>query len=326
MGQPVSIIRTTYDTLSTASMSNAISDDKAGSLKLEAQRVTLFSGTNEEWRKWKNKTACAFEGSGYDKVLTDRSFANKHPKMNKIVYSQLAAATIDGTAHHIVAQLDDDKDGHAAWNALSAWYDGDIAKAETAEELRVKLQELTLTQGMDAMAYINKFLIYLRDLNKIPGEEYSASHGVSLFLRNIKDDDYQQEISILKTSNEQNIMKCVQAIRKRERELLRIRAERRKLRQYPKRLRDEDLLCIQGNKLRRVGDGTISGDVHLTNKGFIHLSNDQYRSLDEPSKTFIRQYNKQVRAGLYSHHPCPSWSNFNPFDTSSGHYRTTYLV
>ena len=36
----------------------------------------------------------------------------------------------------------------------------------------------------------------------------------------------------------------------------------------------------------------------LTNKGFIHLSNNQYRSLDEPSKTFIRQYNKQVRAGL----------------------------
>ena len=36
-------------------------------------------------------------------------------------------------------------------------------------------------------------------------------------------------------------MKCVQAIRKRERELVRTRAERRKLRQLPKRLREEDL-------------------------------------------------------------------------------------
>ena len=153
---------------------------------MEAQRVTTFSGTNEEWHKWKNKTACAFEGSRYDRILGDRAFANNHPKMNKIVYSQLAAATIDGTAHHIVAQMSDTKDGHAAWHALSEWYDGDIAKAETAEELCVKLQELTLSQGMDAMSYINKFLIYLCDLNKIPGEEFSASHGVSLFLKNFQ--------------------------------------------------------------------------------------------------------------------------------------------
>ena len=102
------------------------------------------------------------------------------------------------------------------------------------------------------MAYINKFLIYLRDLNKIPGEEFSSSHGVSLFLRNIHDEDYRQEISILKTSNEQNIMHCVQAIRKRERELIQIRADKRKLRQYPKHLRDEDLLWIQNNKLRQI--------------------------------------------------------------------------
>ena len=164
MGQSVSNIRHTVNDI-TNSMSNTVTnDDKAGSLKLEAQRITTFSGTNEEWPKWKNRSLCAFEGSGYDKILTDISFARCHPKMNKIVYSQLATATIDGTAHHIVAQLSDTKDGHGAWTALSEWYDGDSAKAETAEELRVKLQALTLSQGMDAMAYINKFLIYLRDL------------------------------------------------------------------------------------------------------------------------------------------------------------------
>ena len=161
-----------------------------------------------------------------------------------------------------------------------------------------KLQVLTLTQGMDAMAYINKFLIYLRDLNKIPGEEFSASHGVSIFLRNIKDDDYQQEISILKTANEQNIMTCVQAIRKRERELIRIRAERRKLRTFPKRLRDEDLLSLHANKLRRVGDGKITGDIRLTAKGFIKLPSDQFRSLDDKSRNFVMNYNRQVRAGF----------------------------
>ena len=180
---------------------------------------------------------------------------------------------------------------------MSEWYDGDVAKAETTKELRNKLQELTLTQGMDAMAYINKFLIYLRDLNKIPGEEFSASHGVSLFLRNIHNDDYKQEISILKTSNEHNIMHCVQAIRKRECEVIQVRAERRKLRQYPKRLREDDIMWLQAQKLRRIGDGTITGNVQLTAKGFIHLDNEQYRSLNDKSRKFIKQYNTQIRAG-----------------------------
>ena len=197
----------------------------------------------------------------------------------------------------IISQLGDTKDGDATWHALSEWYDGDVAKAEAAEELRHKLQELTLTQGMDAMAYINKFLIYLCDLNKIPGEEFSASHGVSLFLRNIHNDDYKQEISILKTSNEHDIMHCVQAIRKRERKLIRVRAERRKLRQYPKCLREDDIMWLQAQKLRRIGDGTITGNVQLTAKGFIHLDNEQYRSLNDKSRKFIKQYNTQIRAG-----------------------------
>ena len=74
-------------------------------------------------------------------------------KMNKIVY-------------HIAAQMSDTKDGHAAYHSLSQWHDGDIAKAEKAEELRIKLQELTPSLGMNTMSHINKFLIYLRDLNK----------------------------------------------------------------------------------------------------------------------------------------------------------------
>ena len=72
-------------------------------------------------------------------------------------------------------------------------------------------------------------------------------------------------------------MNCVQAICKRERELIRIRAERRKLRTHPKHLRDEDMVWLQANKLRRIGDGTISGNIHLTSNGFIRLSREDYR-------------------------------------------------
>ena len=274
-----------YD-LSTASI-----DDKGGSLKLAAQKVTDFSGGNEEWRKWKSKTACALEGSGYDKILTNEIFAMSHPKMNKIVYSQLAAATIDGTANHLVTQYNDSSNGHGAWNALVEWYDGDVVRAETAEELRSKLNSLTLQPGAHASSYINKFLIWLRDLNKIPGEHFSPSHGVSLFLRNIHDDEYKTQVGILKTSNEQDIMKCVQAIRKQERELIRIRAKKRKLKQHVRRLHDEGFFdnddSLPPRKIRRIKKNELAGDVPTNQRGYISLDRERYQNLDDSSKRFI---------------------------------------
>ena len=82
MGQSVSRIRNTFDGISAFTTAASTTDDKAGNLKLEAQRVTAFSGSNEECRKWKNRTMCALEGSGHDTILADGTFANTHPKMN----------------------------------------------------------------------------------------------------------------------------------------------------------------------------------------------------------------------------------------------------
>jgi hypothetical protein len=61
-------------------------------------------------------------------VLLDKDFAMDHPKMNAIVYSQLAVATVDGTAHHSIKQFEETKDGAAAWAVLVDWYDGDLIK------------------------------------------------------------------------------------------------------------------------------------------------------------------------------------------------------
>ena len=35
------------------------------SLKLEAQKMRDFSGLTMDWTKWKDRTECAFNGSGY---------------------------------------------------------------------------------------------------------------------------------------------------------------------------------------------------------------------------------------------------------------------
>ena len=169
-------------------------------LKLEAQKVKDFSGDFSEWPKWKSRTKCAFSGSGYEWILTDPRYAVEHPRMNKIVFSQLSAATVDGNAHHLVKQHEDDDDGWAAWHSLCDWYDGEVIQSETADELRSKLEALKLGTGTSARQYINKFLTWHADMAKIPGEGLSKTHGVYLFLKNITDPDYKATVQFCRNN------------------------------------------------------------------------------------------------------------------------------
>src|SRR5687767_14688062 len=84
-------------------------------LKLEAQKIKEFNGGYEEWQRWKSCTECAFDGSGYERILTDPVFARMNQRMNRVVYSQLAVATVDGTAYHLVRRFEEEKDGFGAW-------------------------------------------------------------------------------------------------------------------------------------------------------------------------------------------------------------------
>jgi hypothetical protein len=65
-------------------------------LKLEAQKIKDFTGGHEDWAKWKSRTQCAFSESGYEMVLEDEVYAAMYECLNKVVYSQLAAATVEG--------------------------------------------------------------------------------------------------------------------------------------------------------------------------------------------------------------------------------------
>ena len=74
-----------------------IREDFGSNLKLEAQKVKEFSGDFNEWQKWKSRTECAFDGSGYEQILADKNYAIKHKKINKIFCSQLSVATVEST-------------------------------------------------------------------------------------------------------------------------------------------------------------------------------------------------------------------------------------
>ena len=208
-------------------------------LKLEAQKVNKFTGAFEVWSKWKSRTECAFDGSGYELVLTDREFADENPRMNRVVYSQLAAATIDGISHHLIKQHEVNKDGHAAWNALITWYDGNTIKNEIAESLRNKLEVLKLHQGTSASQYINQFLTWYHNLERIEGESYSPGHIVYLFLQNITDPDYHGTIVFLR-NNDANLDDAVKSIRKAERDLMQKRVEARKQKSYVRRYSNDN--------------------------------------------------------------------------------------
>eukprot|EP00957_Ditylum_brightwellii_P201219 15324633-Ditylum_brightwellii.AAC.1 len=98
-------------------------------LKLESQRIVDFSEKVKDWQKWKNCTQCTFDGSGYEKVLSNQEHADRMRNQNR---------------------HDKDKAGHAAWHSLIKWFDGDVLKAKTADTVRARLESYKLGNGTTA--------------------------------------------------------------------------------------------------------------------------------------------------------------------------------
>lgn len=283
-----------------------LNENGVASLKLEAQKVNEFNGDYDNWPKWKSRTECAFNGSGYERVLNDAVFASRNPKMNAIVYSQLAVATVEGNAHHLIKQHEDEKSGHDAWTSLLEWYDGDVIRNETAEALREKLETLSLHPGVSASDYVNKYMMRYQELEKIPGEGMSSSHARYLFLRNIHDERYDMTIKYLRNSSA-DLHECVTAIRKEERDMLRKRAAKRTLQGTLRRIQgdtksnryagkgtdkdvEEDDNSINPKRVRR-----LTGTIETTKNGFLSIPNEKWAALNDDDKAFVQKYNAKVK-------------------------------
>jgi hypothetical protein len=96
---------TDYSTMFSSYATNAVEVRGETNLKLEAQKIKDFSGGHEDWAKWKSRTQCVFSGSGYERVLEDEVDAAMNERLNEVVYSQLAAATVEGVAYHLCANM-----------------------------------------------------------------------------------------------------------------------------------------------------------------------------------------------------------------------------
>jgi hypothetical protein len=284
-----------------------------GSLKLEAQKVKEFTGHFDSWQKWKARTECAFDGSGYSLILTDSEYSERHMQMNRVVFAQLYVATVDGTAHHLVKKHEGQKDGNAAWKSLCEWFDGDIIKNETSETIRSRIEGLKLHTGMAASDYVNKYLMYYHDLAKIPGEGLSESHGTYLFLRNISDPDYAPTVSFLRNTNP-DLTDCVTAIRKSERDGLQKKQESRKFRQTIRRMKEEESNEKGKRKSTNYDDDSTDSEIEVskskkrrrvrrvkedgfetTVKGFLSIPYANWVDLPEDHKAFVQTYNAKIK-------------------------------
>ena len=149
------------------SSSSPFRTDHEGSTKvsIEKQRVTDFSGRADEWPKWKQRTLCVLATCKHDRIVTDSDYASAHPEADKLIFSLLANATVDGTAYHLVKDHEDDKSGHEAWASLCEWFDGEEIREETADDLRSKINNLKLDSGTSASVYINNFKMWMADLD-----------------------------------------------------------------------------------------------------------------------------------------------------------------
>jgi hypothetical protein len=285
-------------------------------LKLEAQKIKDFTGGHEDWQKWKSRTECAFSGSGYERVLEDTEYAMSNERLNKVVYSQLAAATVDGVAYHLVQQFESDKNGHAAWKNLCEWYDGDMIMNETAENLRNKLDNLRLHTGVSGSEYVNKFLAWYRDLDKIKGEGLSKGHATHLFLKNITDSEYQSSVTYCRNTD-CSLEKCIAAVRKQERDIQQKKLDRHRLKATLRRMRssgDSDMedeafgSAPKRSKLtkpRRTGSTNsekvenkkFEGELDTTERGLLRFHSDCWKTMDEKEKDFVRDYNATIKHG-----------------------------
>jgi hypothetical protein len=281
-------------------------------LKLEAQKIKDFGGAHDDWAKWKSRTECAFSGSGYERVLEDSGYATSNIRLNKVVYSQLASATVDGVAYHLVQKFETTKDGHAAWKNMCEWYDGEAVKSETAVGLRNKIEGLQLTQSSSGSDYVNKFLAWHRDLEKIQGEGMSASHAVSVFLRNITDPDYATTVTFCLNSDAP-LDSCINAIRKQEREIQQKKQARYRLkavlRRYKSKSEDSDdedatptkkarrVEVVTPEKADKAENSKFEGELDTTGKGLLRFKTDCWNKMEDTDKEFVREYNAAVKHG-----------------------------
>jgi hypothetical protein len=258
-------------------------------VKLQTQAVEPFSGNPVEWTTWKKKAKSALGTTGYSKILYDFSYAMDHPRANETVYHALLVACADGSAAHLIEQFDQLMDGHAAWQALIDWYDGEATTTETAADIRAALERLKFTDRTTASSFINKFRGYTKHLSDMK-EGYTKAHELEQFLGKINHPDYETTVDILRQQHS-NLEQCIKSIRQKERRLAQRNSQQRGQRplQLTSRRTDDP----------NAGDKRKWAETDDPEASAIRLPTPVFREMSKTCpkcKKLIIDWNRQLRA------------------------------
>ena len=257
------------------------SELKRSNVKLQAQQVSSFNGNAIKWRTWKKRTRAAIGTAGMLQILDSADYSTKNRIDNETVFHLLQVATADGNAAHLVDAHEEKKDGHAAYVELVGWYEGDDLTTETAEDIRLKLDKISLNTRTTASEYINSFQLYTKQLSDL-GESYTESKTIQIFLSQITDPDYEATREFC-VENRSKLNECIERIRGKERRLARDKVINRSRTMNVRRnhTSDDDNLEILSS--------------HINKNGYYSIPREVWGSLSPAMQEEIKKINGNLR-------------------------------
>jgi hypothetical protein len=198
----------------------AVPDVTRGAPKVYVNPLEVYSGEPLDWEVWERSTRATIGQTNYSSFLTAPPTAGDlvEEHRNHEFYNMLLKATQEGSAAHILRGIAN-QNGHAAWNALHAWYGTAEMSRVLVEKTRTLMNALVLDEKISASTYINNFIKYCQTLDG-KGEGYTDRTKIEKFLQQITDPDYDVAVQILSGNAAVTFDKCVRAIRDREQKVV----------------------------------------------------------------------------------------------------------
>jgi hypothetical protein len=244
--------------------------EKSVLIRLNCADFGTFNGRADQWISFKDNILSKAGVGGYSQYLQENfKVSDRNEEGNQRIFYLLQSATNGGGgAAHVVQKFTKSANGHAAWQALLAWYEGPVMSGEIARGLRNKLWALRLRPREEANRYINDFILYSDRLKELDRETREETL-IDLFLDSITDDKYAGPIANRRLNERITLEECYEAIRKYDNVITR------------ENIKEDNIARF--NQLRRVeqgSEGTYSTDTsYKPYKEWMNLTSEQRKEI-----------------------------------------------
>ena len=182
----------------------------------------------DRWTEFRHQLSAAADVHGYGRILDPNytvpsRFSSEYESYdlaNRFIYAALKYNTVSGTALTKILRYNEHKDGRAAWNALTDWYESQGSADNKAKHAMDDLQsyKLTATTPHGAEGYTSRLEKNIFDLHEL-GYQYPPELQKHFFLKNIIDPAYGTIVEILDTDDRKGYEDCLNEIRRKASDL-----------------------------------------------------------------------------------------------------------